>query len=51
MESKNNRSLPQLSSIILEELKIQRLDGFLKTREDEAAYVLARFPSEEKKGE
>ena len=37
--------------VILEELKIQRLDGFLKTREDEAAYVQSRFPSEENKGE
>ncbi|NLB83697.1 MAG: hypothetical protein GX791_05570, partial [Synergistaceae bacterium] len=37
--------------IILEELKMQRLDGLLKTREDEADYVLTHFPSKEKKGE
>jgi tRNA nucleotidyltransferase (CCA-adding enzyme) len=37
--------------IILEELKMQRLDGLLKTREDEAEYVLTHFPSEENKGE
>lgn len=40
-----------LIGIILEELKMQRLDGLLKTREDEADYVVTRFPSPEKKGE